>query len=65
MLPVMNKIPQHQRYDVVIVGGAMIGSSIAWFTSNNQDFSGRILVVEKGRIAEEGSHEALMRLGGR
>lgn len=34
-------------YDVVIVGGAMIGSSIAWFLSDNPDFKGRVLVVER------------------
>lgn len=39
--------PKHQSYDVVIVGGAMIGSSVAWFLSDNPDFQGRVLVVEK------------------
>ena len=39
--------PQHSSYDVVIVGGAMYGSSVAWFTASNPDFDGRILVVER------------------
>ena len=39
--------PQHDTFDVVIVGGAMIGSSVAWFLSHNEDFDGRILVVER------------------
>lgn len=39
--------PKHSHYDVIIVGGAMLGSSVAWFTVNNPDFDGRILVVEK------------------
>jgi glycine/D-amino acid oxidase-like deaminating enzyme len=39
--------PNKSRYDVVIVGGAMFGSSVAWFLSNNADFNGSILVVEK------------------
>ena len=39
--------PSHQTYDVVIVGGAIIGSSIAWFLSQQADFDGRILVVER------------------
>ena len=39
--------PAHGSYDVVIIGGAMFGSSVAWFLSDNPDFDGRILVVEK------------------
>jgi glycine/D-amino acid oxidase-like deaminating enzyme len=39
--------PKHKNYDVVIVGGAMLGSSVAWFTANNPDFDGSILVVER------------------
>lgn len=39
--------PQNQSYDVVIIGGAMLGSSVAWFTANNPDFQGSILVVER------------------
>ena len=39
--------PAQARYDVVIVGGAMYGSSIAWWTSRNPDFDGSILVVER------------------
>ena len=39
--------PKHKTYDVVIVGGAMLGSSIAWFLSHNKDFTGKILVVER------------------
>lgn len=38
---------QHKRYDVVIIGGAMIGSSVAWFLSDNDDFDGSILVIER------------------
>ncbi|MFK8076577.1 MAG: NAD(P)/FAD-dependent oxidoreductase [Granulosicoccus sp.] len=39
--------PNQSSYDVVIVGGAMYGSSVAWFLTNNPDFDGSILVVEK------------------
>ena len=39
--------PVNNCYDVVIVGGAIFGSSVAWFLSNNPDFDGSILVVEK------------------
>jgi glycine/D-amino acid oxidase-like deaminating enzyme len=34
-------------YDVVIVGGAVIGSSIAYFLTANPDFKGSVLVVER------------------
>ena len=39
--------PTKTNYDVVIVGGAMFGSSVAWFLTDNPDFDGSILVVEK------------------
>ncbi len=38
---------QREHYDVVIVGGATIGSAIAWFLTDNPDFDGTVLVVEK------------------
>ncbi|MEM9277238.1 MAG: FAD-binding oxidoreductase [Pseudomonadota bacterium] len=34
-------------YDVVIVGGAMYGSSVSWWLSQNPDFDGSVLVVER------------------
>ncbi len=39
--------PKHASYDVVIIGGAMLGSSAAWFLSNDKAFNGRVLVVER------------------
>jgi glycine/D-amino acid oxidase-like deaminating enzyme len=39
--------PRRNAYDVIIVGGAMIGSSCAWWLSANPDFGGSILVVER------------------
>jgi glycine/D-amino acid oxidase-like deaminating enzyme len=39
--------PKKTRYDVVIVGGAMLGSSVAWFLASNPDFKGSVLVVER------------------
>lgn len=34
-------------YDVVVVGGGMIGSAVAWWTARDPSFTGRILVVER------------------
>ncbi|WP_430246324.1 NAD(P)/FAD-dependent oxidoreductase [Neorhizobium sp. DAR64861/K0K2] len=34
-------------YDVVIVGGAVVGSATAYFLATNPDFKGSILVIEK------------------
>ena len=39
--------PDKGRYDVVIVGGAKLGSSIAWYLSQLDDFDGSVLVVEQ------------------
>jgi glycine/D-amino acid oxidase-like deaminating enzyme len=39
--------PQHNSYDVVIIGGAIMGASAAWFLSDDKDFDGRILVVDR------------------
>lgn len=44
--------PKSATYDVVIVGGAIMGSSAAWFLTDNPDFDGRVLVVEKDPMYE-------------
>ena len=46
------KTPAHDKYDVIIIGGAIMGSSTAWFLSQNPDFNGTILVVEKDQKYE-------------
>lgn len=35
------------HYDVVIVGGAVIGSAVAYFLTANPDFTGSVLIVER------------------
>ena len=39
--------PLRSSYDVVVIGGAVMGSSVAWFLSANPDFDGSVLVVER------------------
>lgn len=40
-------VPSKSRYDVVIVGGAIMGASTAWYLTDNPDFNGSVLVVER------------------
>ncbi|NIY75238.1 FAD-binding oxidoreductase [Thalassospira sp. HF15] len=41
-----------ENYDVIIVGGAVVGSSIAWHLTGRDDFKGRVLVIEKDSTYE-------------
>ncbi|MGI9483521.1 MAG: NAD(P)/FAD-dependent oxidoreductase [Hyphomicrobiales bacterium] len=43
----LNATPKKSSYDVVIVGGAIMGASTSWFLSDNSDFNGSVLVVER------------------
>ncbi len=47
------KAPLQKTYDVVIIGGAIMGSSTAWFLKDNPDFKGSILVVERDPTYEK------------
>ncbi len=53
--------PRQTAYDVIIVGGAIMGSSAAWFLSDKMrtgDFDGSVLVVEKDPSYEKSSTAA-------
>ncbi|WP_281981484.1 NAD(P)/FAD-dependent oxidoreductase [Thalassorhabdomicrobium marinisediminis] len=39
--------PTRNAYDIVIIGGAIYGSAVAWFLTDNSDFDGSILVIER------------------
>ncbi|KAG1713775.1 FAD-dependent oxidoreductase domain-containing protein 1 [Nymphon striatum] len=47
--------PNNTSYDVVIIGGAMMGASAAWFLSDDKDFDGNILVVDRDLTYENTS----------
>ncbi|WP_375279378.1 NAD(P)/FAD-dependent oxidoreductase [Pseudooctadecabacter sp.] len=46
-------IPSRQSYDVVIIGGAIYGSAVAWFLTDNPDFDGTVLVIERDPTYEK------------
>lgn len=54
-MSVQASVPQKSSYDVIIVGGAIMGSSTAWFLTDNKDFDGSVLVVEKDPTYENSS----------
>ncbi|PVA06269.1 NAD(P)/FAD-dependent oxidoreductase [Thalassorhabdomicrobium marinisediminis] len=39
--------PTRNAYDIVIIGGAIYGSAVAWFLTDNPDFDGSIMVIER------------------
>jgi len=36
-----------KSYDVVVIGGGIIGSSVAYWLSSNPDFDGTVAVIER------------------
>lgn len=55
--------PSQKAYDVVIVGGAIMGASTAWHLMNSPEFDGSVLVVERSpdyaRAATALSHSCI------
>ena len=47
--------PKKPSYDVVIIGGAIMGSSTAWWLTKSKDFIGSVLVVERDPTIEKAS----------
>ena len=47
MAELKTETPKKSSYDVIIVGGAMYGSSVSWWLTHNPDFNGTVLVVER------------------
>jgi len=47
--------PKNTSYDVVIIGGAMMGAAAAWFLSDDKDFDGMVLVVDRDLTYENTS----------
>jgi glycine/D-amino acid oxidase-like deaminating enzyme len=43
----LDTVPSRSSYDVVIIGGANMGSAVASFLALNDDFDGTVLVVER------------------
>lgn len=47
MMATKTQRPTRETYDVIIIGGAIMGSSAAWFLSDDANFDGSVLVVER------------------
>ena len=46
-MALIDTVPARKYYDIVIIGAGIMGASTAWFLSDNADFDGSVLVVEK------------------
>ena len=51
----MTKPPTRKSYDVVIIGGAMMGTAVAWFLADHPGFDGTVLVIERDPSYEHSS----------
>ncbi|MEL7344136.1 MAG: FAD-binding oxidoreductase [Pseudomonadota bacterium] len=46
-MAVFDSTPRQAAYDIVVIGGAMMGSSTAWWLTQDPDFDGSVLVIER------------------
>lgn len=54
-MPPAYRSPSRDSYDVVIIGGAVIGASVAYWLTRDPDFQGSVLVVERDPTYEYAS----------
>jgi glycine/D-amino acid oxidase-like deaminating enzyme len=54
----LDRTPARPAYDVVIVGGAIMGAATAWFLTQEADFDGTVLVIERDMSFERASTSA-------
>jgi glycine/D-amino acid oxidase-like deaminating enzyme len=54
-MPHRTEAPARTSYDVVIIGGAIMGASTAWFLSDDPAFTGSVLVIERDLSFETAS----------
>ena len=49
------KTPQDSSYDAIIAGRVIMDASTAWFLTDNPDFNGSVLVVERDECYRDGA----------
>ena len=58
-MALVTEAPKRSNYDVVIVGGAMYGSSVSWFLADNPDFAYLRALSDRSRENSRKTHLSL------